>query len=227
MKGMKLLSTSNTKLQKGEKFGYLSFGLSLAPHKLSGKNFCPHASAGCIAACLNTAGMGRFDSVQNARVKKSLFFLEDRAAFLAQLENEIAAAGRKAKKLGKKISVRLNVVSDLPWHKLIDMGKFPEIQFMDYTPNAQRMIDYLHGKLPANYHLTFSRKENNQAQVEVIAAMGGNVAVVFASMPEKYLGNPVIDGDESDLRFLDDKGVIVGLKAKGKARKDESGFVVK
>jgi hypothetical protein len=90
------------------------------------------------------------------------------------------------------------------------------------------MISYLNGKMPANYHLTFSRKENNQAMVELIAKMGGNVAVVFADkLPATYLGKPVIDGDETDLRFLDGKGVIVGLKAKGKAKKDESGFVVK
>ena len=37
---------------------------------------------------------------------------------------------------------------------------------------------------------------------------------------------PVINGDKTDMRFKDPVGVIVGLKAKGKARKDTSGFVI-
>ncbi len=223
---MKLLSTSNAKLEKGEKFGYLSFGLSLAPHTLSGKNFCPHASAGCAAACLNTSGHGALKTVQDARIKKSHFFIRDRAAFLTQLETEILAAQRKAKKMNLTLCIRLNVVSDLPWENLGIIQKFPSVQFYDYCANPKRAISFLHGKLPANYHLTFSRKESNQAQVELLASMGMNIAAVFATMPEKYLGRPVIDGDESDLRFLDGKGVIVGLKAKGLAKKDTSGFVI-
>ena len=90
-----------------------------------------------------------------------------------------------------------------------------------------RMIQFLNGELPANYHLTFSRKENNQAKVELVVAMGGNVAVVFDKLPQSYLGKQVVDGDATDLRFLDPKGVIVGLKAKGRGKKDTSGFVVK
>jgi hypothetical protein len=89
------------------------------------------------------------------------------------------------------------------------------------------MIQYLNGELPKNYHLTFSRKENNQAQVELILSMGGNVAVVFDELPKTYLGKEVVNGDETDLRFLDKKGVVIGLKAKGKGKKDESGFVVR
>jgi hypothetical protein len=89
------------------------------------------------------------------------------------------------------------------------------------------MIEYLQGKLPANYHHTFSRKENNQNAVEIIAKMGGNVAVVFDKLPETYLGKTVVNGDETDVRFLDGKNVIVGLKAKGQGKKDSSNFVVK
>ena len=224
---MKLLSTSNAKLEKGEKFGYLSYGLSLAPHKLSGKNFCSHASAGCAAACLNTAGMGVYKTVQAGRLRRAKMFIENRPAFLAQLETEIAAAIKRAAKLKLTLCVRLNVLSDLPFENLGIIQKFPDVQFYDYTANPKRVISFLRGELPANYHLTFSRKEDNQAHVELLAKMGANIAAVFAEMPEKYLGNPVINGDESDLRFLDRKGVIVGLKAKGKAKKDTSGFVIK
>lgn len=224
---MKLLSASNTKIKKGEKLGWKTLGLSLAPANLSGKQFCPHRSQGCELACLNTSGMGVFPNVQEARIKKSKFLIEQRTAFLASLNTEIANAERTAKRKNGKLAIRLNVLSDLPWQNLIDMNKFSGVQFYDYTPNPQRMIQFLRGELPPNYHLTFSRKENNQAVVELIANMGGNIAVVFDKLPDTYLGKRVIDGDDTDLRFLDDKNVIVGLKAKGRGKKDDSGFVVK
>ena len=222
---MKLLAT-NTKLEKGSKLNWNTKGLSLAPANLSGKQLCPHRSAGCEAACLNLSGMGVFSNVQEARINKAKFLIERRADFLAALNKELQLLHKKALK-GEKIAVRLNVLSDLPWHNMIDMSAFPALNFYDYTPNLARMIQFLNGELPANYHLTFSRKENNQAKVELVAAMGGNVAVVFDKLPKTYLGKEVIDGDATDLRVLDPKGVIVGLKAKGKGKKDTSGFVVK
>lgn len=222
---MKKLLSTNTKLEKGNKKNYVTKGLSLAPANLSGKQLCPHRSAGCELACLNTSGMGVFSNVQEARINKAKFLIEKREDFLAQLEKELTLLHKQAVK-GKKIAVRLNVLSDLPWHNLIDMESFPLINFYDYTPNPKRMIQFLRGELPSNYHLTFSRKENNQAQCELIASMGGNIAVVFKSLPETYLGKRVIDGDETDLRFLDAKGIIVGLKAKGKGKQDSTGFVV-
>ena len=222
---MKLLAT-NTKLEKGSKLNWNTKGLSLAPANLSGKQLCPHRSAGCELACLNTAGMGIFSNVQEARINKAKFLIEKRADFLAALNKELQLLHKKALK-GEKIAVRLNVLSDLPWHNMIDMSAFPALNFYDYTPNLARMIQFLNGELPANYHLTFSRKENNQAKVELVAAMGGNVAVVFDKLPKTYLGKEVIDGDATDLRVLDPKGIIVGLKAKGKGKKDTTGFVVK
>lgn len=222
---MKLLAT-NTKLEKGSTLNWETRGLSLAPANISGKQLCPHRSPGCELACLNLSGMGVFSNVQEARINKSKFLIERRSEFLAQLEKELVNLNKQAGK-GKQIAVRLNVLSDLPWHNLIDMSKFQNLKFYDYTPNVKRMIQFLHGELPANYHLTFSRKENNQALVELVANMGGNVAVVFDKLPQTYLGKQVVDGDATDLRFLDPKGVIVGLKAKGKGKKDESGFVIR
>jgi hypothetical protein len=224
---MKLLSTANTKIKKGEKYGWTTFGLSFAPANLSGKQLCPHRSAGCEFSCLNTAGMGVFSNVQEARIAKTKYFIDERLVFISQLKRELVAAEKHAKKIGMKIAVRLNVLSDLPWYNIIEMSDYPNIQFYDYTPNLERMIQFLQKKLPKNYHLTFSRKENNQNKVELISSMGGNVAVVFDKLPKTYLGKKVIDGDESDLRFLDEKNVIVGLKAKGKGKKDNSGFVIK
>jgi hypothetical protein len=222
-----LLSSSNAKLEKGEAMGWMTLGLSLAPYTLSGRNLCPHASAGCAAACLFTSGHGRFDGVKNARLERSKRFLTDRAAFLEQLKAEIKKGEKTAKKKGMKLAVRLNVMSDLPWHNLIDMGEFSEVQFYDYTPNPARMLQWANGELPSNYHLTFSRKEDNDEAVALAVNAGVNVATVFDAVPTEYAGRPVVDGDLSDLRFLDPRGVIVGLKAKGDGKKDTSGFVIR
>lgn len=221
-----MLLSQNAKLEKANGTEWLNLGLSLSPAGLSGKQFCPHRSAGCELACINTSGRGQMKNVQDSRLKKSRYFIENRTAFLAELKADIASALRKADKKGMRLAVRLNVFSDLPWHNLIDMAEFPRVQFYDYTPNAARMIEFIEGKLPSNYHLTFSRKENNQSQVELISSMGGNVAVVFDKLPATYLNKPVIDGDKTDLRFLDPANIIVGLKVKGKGKKDETGFVI-
>ena len=222
---MKLLAT-NTKLEKSTGYGWRTLGLSLSPAGKSGKQFCPHRSAGCEAACLDTSGMGVFQMVQDARLAKSRYFIDKRNDFLAQFNREIHNAEKLSTRTKIPVAVRPNVLSDLPWHMLIEMARFPSIQFYDYTPNLDRMMQFLRGELPKNYHLTFSRKEDNQHKVHAVIAAGGNVAVAFNRLPETYLGLPVIDGDQSDLRFLDPKGVIVGLKAKGKGKKDASGFIV-
>lgn len=222
-----LLSSSNAKLEKGTKLGWLTLGLSLAPANLSGRNLCPHASKGCTIACLFTSGHGRFDGVKNARLERTHFFLSRRAEFLAQLIAEIRKGEKAAAKKGLKLAVRLNVMSDLPWHNLIDMSEFPNVQFYDYTPNIKRALQWSAGELPANYHVTFSRKEDNQDAVALAVAAGINVATVFDAVPTEYAGRPVVDGDVSDLRFLDSRGVIVGLKAKGDGKKDTSGFVIR
>ena len=222
-----LLSSSNAKLEKGNAYGWQTLGLSLAPYNLSGANLCPHASAGCAAACLYTSGHGRFDAVKNARLERTRRFLTDRAAFLEQLKIEIRKGERSAKRKGLRLAVRLNVMSDLPWYNLIDMGEFQAVQFYDYTPNPKRMLEWAKGELPSNYHLTFSRKEDNGEAVNLALSHGVNVAAVFDKLPDEYAGKRVIDGDLSDLRFLDPRGVIVGLKAKGDGKKDSSGFVIR
>ena len=90
------------------------------------------------------------------------------------------------------------------------------------------MLAYLHGELPSNYHLTFSKSEvTTDEQINRVIELGGNVAVVFRDrLPKTYRGIEVVNGDDSDLRFKDKKGVIVGLIEKGLAKKDETGFVV-
>lgn len=225
---MKLLSnpTSNAKLQKSGDYGYLTFGLSLAPADLSGLNVCPHASAGCRAACLFTAGRGVFASVRNARLRKTAWFFDDRDGFLDQLSKDINEAIRIADRQNMEPAFRLNVTSDINWESLQVLDEFPHVQFYDYTKNFSRMLRYCYGKLPENYHLTFSRSESNEVDAQRILQAGGNVAVVFKQVPAKWGGFVVIDGDKHDLRFTDPQRVVVGLKAKGDAKKDQTGFVV-
>jgi len=230
---MQLLSVDNPKTRKGEKHGYLSLILHLAPALLSGFNVCPRSTPGCRAACLNTAGKGGiFPSIQHARIRKTRMLFEQRAVFMAQLIREIAYALTLAKSLGLILCVRLNGTSDILWEliQVADInGKqqsimdiFPEVQFYDYTKIPNRV------PIPANYHLTFSRSETmGSDDLLKVMRTGMNVAVVFSGpLPVNYLGYPVINGDEHDLRFLDPQNIIVGLKAKGRAKQDQTGFVV-
>jgi Gene product 88 len=219
---MKLLTTGNYKTVKGEKLGVLTGILYLAPAKISGYEVCPRRSPGCTSACLFTAGMGAFSTVQHARINKTKQYFEARDAFKAQLEKDIKALVKKAKKLNMKPAVRLNGTSDINWMGSGIMDKFPEVQFYDYT----KVLNRLEKDIPKNYNITFSRSEINDADCRWALELGFNVAVVFKTLPQQYMGRQVINGDETDVRFADAKGVVIGLTAKGKARKDNSGFVV-
>ena len=229
----KILTRNNPKIEKNKKYGWQSFGLHLAPYTLGGKNLCPNASLGCIASCLNTAGQGVYNRVQQARIKKTKHFNENRQEFLQQLYREINAKVNTAKKKNEKVSFRLNLTSDVAWETVKINGKnfmehFPEVMFYDYTKNLKRMLNFLTGKFPKNYHLTFSKSEQNDDACDIVMGCGGNVAVVFDKvLPKTYKGKKVIDATKHDLRFIDPKNTIAGLVALGKARKDNSGFVVR
>jgi hypothetical protein len=252
MSTFKLLTTGNPKIEKGTGKGYLTFILHFAPHKLSGFNVCAGATLGCIHACLNTAGRGgmmagvarltfdmvaagKVNTIQAARIRKTRRFFEDRESFMTDLAKEIDKAIRYAEKRGLQPVFRLNGTSDIRWERVpVSVGEgmarvtfpnvmalFPHVQFYDYTKLANRR------DVPANYHLTFSLAENNDAQAFAALANGMNVAAVFRTkaLPESFMGVPVFCGDESDLRFLDPRGVVVGLYAKGNAKADTKGFV--
>jgi hypothetical protein len=219
---------------KGQKKGYLSSVLHLAPADVSGYNTCPKATVGCKSGCLNTAGRGGIfkkgestNVIQQARIRKTKYFFERRQEFLNELTTEIIKAIAKAEKQGLIPVFRLNGTSDISWEKYeVVNGKnifqmFPQVQFYDYTKVLGRKVSHI-----SNYHLTFSKADGNDMDVRLAASKGMNVAAVFHKLPETYIGRTVINGDETDLRFLDAKGVVVGLKAKGKAKKDTSGFVV-
>lgn len=219
---MKLLTTQNYKTVKGEKLGVLTGILYLAPAKISGYEVCPRRSPGCTSACLFTAGMGAFSTVQHARINKTKQYFEARNTFMAQLEKDIKALVKKANKLNMKPAVRLNGTSDINWVGSGIMDKFPEVQFYDYTKVLKRLKE----KIPTNYNITFSKSEINEMDCRWALNLGFNVAAVFKTIPQQYMGRQVVNGDETDVRFADARGVIVGLTAKGKARKDNSGFVV-
>lgn len=225
---MRLFTTANTKTAKNE---IPTLVLHLAPHKLVGiGNVCPAATRGCIASCLNTAGRGRFEGTQTARIKRTLMYYQQRTIFLAQLAAEIHEAREK----NGRIAVRLNGTSDIDYTNmklnglsLFDM--FEDVIFYDYTKVYKRFLQ----PIPKNYHLTFSysgERDYYKGKANEIAAnvlsLGYPVAVVFRnSLPETFLGYPVVDGDKTDERFLNG-AVIIGLTAKGKAKHDTSGFVV-
>jgi len=223
---------TNAKTVKGSQFGYITGISYLAPADESGYNTCKNASVGCKTACLFTAGRGAMSNVKDARVAKTLAFFKNKDLWMKQLSFEIVKLVKKAKKEGKIPCIRLNGTSDLPWEniKFNDkniMEHFPDVQFYDYTKSFERMQKFSGDTLPTNYHLTFSRSETNEVQVESVLKSGGNVAVVFRdSLPPTYKGYKVVDGDLSDLRFTDEKNVVVGLTEKGRAKKDETGFVV-
>ena len=230
----KLFGTSNAKTIKGEKLGYTTFIIYMSPEKQNslGKNLCANASEGCKAVCLFTAGRGAFSNVMAGRLNKTEYFLREKTLFLEQVYNEVA---KGYKKHGKDLAVRLNGTSDIPYENLIIkdgkniMQLFPDVQFYDYTKDFSRMMK----PQSPNYHLTYSVDERAVTKINAINALssGLNVAMVFnvkdeTELPSEYMGFPVINGDEHDLTFLHGNGVIVGLKAKGKARKDNSGFVI-
>ena len=220
----KLLSTANPKIQKGTAKGYLSFILHLAPADLSGYETCPKRTAGCTAACLNTAGRGGMfkrgettNTIQKARIRKTKMYFEQRDEFLLALEADINKAIRFAARQGLKPVFRLNGTSDLSVEKWGIIEKFPTVQFYDYTKILGRKVKHL-----PNYHLTFSKADGNDSDVAEALLQGMSVVAVYDKVPA---GVP--SADEDDLRFLDAKGIMLGLKAKGRAKKDYSGFVIR
>ena len=226
-KRFKLLAIGgDPKTRKGQKDGWLTAILYLVPAgQLGTKNLCGSASDGCKESCLFQQGRGKMNSVQQARLRKTLYFQDDRNGFLNQVKEDVSKAIAWAKSKGYKLAVRLNGTSDVVWERFDLMETFPNVPFYDYSKHAFRFNSKW--KLPSNYHLTFSQSEANHSEAKRLAKSGENVAIVFRhKLPKKWYGREVIDGDQNDLRFLDSKGCVVGLLAKGSAKKDQTGFVI-
>jgi len=218
---------NNVKLKKNI---VKSFILNLSPYKQNnkGRNLCAKASPGCIASCLYTAGFGKFTSVQQSRQLNTEVFLKHTDVFLGLLQQELIKLNEKAGKENTQYAVRLNGTSDMDWlllfHKKLNWypTALKNIILYDYTKHVDRMF-YYQG---TNYHLTFSKSENNWSDCVRVLDAGMNVAVVFKQLPTTYMGYRVEDGDLSDDRYFDSTGVIIGLRPKGRAKKDTTGFVV-
>ena len=229
----KLLSQGNPKTDKSNKIQdkYFSRIMYLAPSDLAdGKlTVCPYAKiAMCEEPCLNTAGRGGIiPSIQKARIRKTLLFLHEYPTFMFQLIEDIQKFIKECAKLDKLPCLRLNGTSDIQWENYLYHGKnifemFPQIQFYDYTKIPTRKVEGI-----TNYHLTWSYSEANEKYSKLFDTIPYNKAVVFRNLlPSLFKNVKVIDGDEHDMRFLDEPNVVVGLKAKGKAIKDYSGFVI-
>lgn len=231
-----LSANGDAKTKKGLKFNWTTYIMYMSPFTENslGVNICPHATTGCAAACLNGSGRGMFSSVQNGRRNKTEFYLQNRIGFLEKLYKELTLISKKH--AGENVAIRLNGTSDIRWEKFKVrdnknlMELFPNLTFYDYTKNHLRFDK----ELPSNYSLVFSRSENNHDKAIELLKRGFNVAMVFDVPPTEFEGFKVIDGDETDLRFLDSQGVIVGLKYKKLTSKGannneafESGFAIR
>ena len=219
--------TTNAKTAKNNIETYI---LYMAPADMvEGFNLCPFASDGCKKSCLYSAGRGKFSNVQESRINKSKFWAYDRSVFYVQLKNEILKAQSQAVKKDVTIAIRLNGTSDIDHIELIkrytgtDVLTLSNLIFYDYTKNPNIVKKYL----GTPYKITFSRSEINEVKALDVLAIGGNVAVVFKNdLPDTWQGYKVINGDDTDLRYFDPVNVVVGLKAKGDAKKDTSNFVI-
>jgi hypothetical protein len=236
-----VLGTASAKTRKGEAMAYLTGICYLSPASESGfLNICFWAK-NCRALCLNTSGRGAFSSVQKARrIKTARLAFYGVQTFLLNAVLDVRKIAKQAERKGFKVAIRLDGTSDLGLvnHPIQSLGNqtiaqlFPAVEFYEYTKSFQRMASFLKVEMPNNVHFTFSLDgETNRKSAEILLAKGGNVAACFqGSPPETFMGVRVLDGDKSDLRFLDaishlSTGYIVGLKAKGKAKTLRNGFV--
>ena len=214
---------TNAKTKKGDSEEAITAIQYLAHSLNSGYETCAGKSEGCSAACLFTAGRGAMNSVQQARIKKTKLFFENKELYLTYLNNDLTLLQEYGKEHNMQVYVRLNGTSDLDFISLNIFQKYPTLKFYDYTKIKERLYLFL----PENYKLTYSRDERTTNEEILTLINYANIAVVFDEVPSEYLGLPVYEGDLTDLRFEDPLKHIIGLKAKARAKQDTSGFVVK
>jgi hypothetical protein len=217
------LPTANAKLAKS--IGYYNAGISFAQASLSGHNVCFGSTTQCRNACLGGTGRAEFTpAILQARINRTKLFATNPDLFWEVLLPELYAIDRRASKLEITVAFRPNILSDISWHlhfpQMFEI--FSHWNFYGYTKVKSNVTQAIAGELPENYHMTYSWSERAKiADVKSYVASGINVAVPFYKkdtlepvFPTRWWGLVVIDGDQSDLRFLDKQGVIVGLKTK-------------
>lgn len=238
--GLSYIGGVNTsaKIKKNLKLNHMTYIIYLAPASESGYNVCHNSTPECRRGCLSTSGRAAMDinsgqnRIMNARIKKTKLFIDHQDFFMDWVIQEISRYYKQAQNKGHEFSIRLNGTSDINWVEIKRNGKnlfelFPDVQFYDYTKDPSRFWT-----LPENYHLTFSYSGRNTVICEKLLAKGYNIAVVFnvkneSELPKKFMGYPVFNGDLSDLRSADDKGIIIGLKWKNIANKEDNEIIRK
>lgn len=231
------VNSSAKLLKNGKISGQHTYGLYLSPAEVSGYNVCSHSTPECRMGCLATSGRAAMDiisgknKVGTSRNKKTRLFFEDREFFMKWLIAEISVVKETAIKSNYGFSVRLNCTSDIDWANVRIDGKnvfeiFPDVNFYDYTKNHRKFIDK-----PSNYHLTYSYTGRNWITCKSLLSKGINVAMVFnvkseTELPLRYKGYVVINGDATDYRIDDSKGVIIGLKWKRIANREAQNYVL-
>jgi hypothetical protein len=226
-----ILGEASTKTVKGEKIGYLTGIVYLKPDSV----ICPMAIlAGCMHGCLESAGRGAFNSVQKARIAKTRFFYDHRESFMLSLAADVWALARRAKRLGFSPLVRPNGTSDILYENIVVVDNknlfqlFPDVQFYDYTKHPARNLA---GKTAGNYDLTYSFSAITPKPISIKGLSNpynARTAVVFQKredIPTTFRTWSVVDGDDTDVRHIEPRGVVVALYAKGKAKRDTGGFV--
>ena len=236
---MNLISkgTTNAKTKKNRRESVIMY---MSPDKQNSKGIsvCPMASKGCSAACLYNSGRGKFNSVQEARIRKTEYYLSDKQGFAEQLLKELGSLSKRASKLGIEIAVRLNGTSDLDLLSLIknrtgvDPIGIPNLIYYDYTKILGKIKKYI----DTPYRITFSKSETNWDECVTALELGAPVSVVFSTtkkeeLPQTYMGYKVLDGDSADDIMLDEPGgYILGLRFKGSKKEMlsaiDSGFVI-
>jgi hypothetical protein len=191
----------------------------------------------CFNTCLKTSG--RLPMAKKAMINRTKLLYQDNDTFLSNLAIELKKAKKSANKKGKKLAYRFNGTSDRfqEVKKLLDYNySFTNYklfdQAYDYTKDFKRVLDYQGYK---GYDLTFSFDGHNINESKYLLDNKiANVSIVLTTkreqeLPKEYTLNgttyPILDGDKHDLRFTESKGYLIGLRAKGKAIKNNGTFV--
>tara|TARA_R100000808_G_scaffold22076_1_gene47884 strand:+ start:367 stop:1047 length:681 start_codon:yes stop_codon:yes gene_type:complete len=222
---MEILTVDNPKFNKNLALRYLTAGLTFSPADSSGRSVCPPKTCTfCKDECLNSAGRGIFQNVQDARIRRTNLFFDKPKEFWHLIQKDIDTALNNRK--GLKVCIRMNVLSDLPWERIKVHGTkksimelYPHVQFYDYTKVPKRVV-------PDNYHLTFSLSaDNDREAMEEVYEYGRNLSVVTWKRPRKFYGITTVDGDKHDLTFLRPYPRVLALKPKGAMKNNTNGFV--
>lgn len=227
---------SNAKTEKNE---LKTFILYMAPADTNSFkiNLCAKRSKGCTESCLVSSGRMAFTTNYLARIRKADFYVNPvtRKAFCLQLWKELNNINKAALKGSYKVAIRLNGTTDLDFFGILknqigkDLFSLTNLVFYDYTKLIGKVLKYQEQIKSGQYYLTFSRSEENWSDCLTALNMGVNVAVVFGKdslKPDTFEGFPVVDGDKTDIEMLKFSGKILALRAKGKAKKDRTGFVI-